>query len=209
MDTWGAAYEYMCAPGGPGDNTTHGTNLCDVAIIELAFDVPQLTGLDSSMSALIGTLLTQYGLKRGLREFGQQVGEGVSAEMQQLHDLQVMRLKSSTSLSPRDRRDALNCLMFLKRKRDRRVRGRGFADGRKQQQNAIKGEASSPTVSTEAVFLLLTIASREGRDVMTMDIPGTFLQIDRKGERVHGRLEGRMAELLAMIKPNFIGRTSA
>ena len=36
---------------------------------------------------------------------------------------------------------------------------------------------------------------------MTMDIPGAFLQTDLKGERVHVRFEGRMAEMLAMKDP--------
>lgn len=155
------------------------------AIIAPAFDASQLAGHETSLSPLICTVLTQYGIKKGLRGFGKKGDDAVNAEMQQLHDLRFMRPTPPASLCLLDRQDALNYLIFLKRKRHGRIKGRGCADGRKQRNSAMKGEASSPTISTEAVFLLLTIAAKEGRDVMTIDIPVSFLQTELKGERVH------------------------
>lgn len=165
------------------------------------FDAAHLAGVELPLFPLVNTLLTQYGIKKGLRAFGKEGDDAVSAEMQQLHDLKVMQPKASKSLSQQQRRNALQYLMFLKRKRDGRIKGRGCADGRKQRANAVKGEASSPTISTEAVFLILTIAAKEGRDVMVMDIPGAFLQTELKDECVHVRFVGRMAELLVLIDP--------
>lgn len=37
---------------------------------------------------------------------------------------------------------------------------------------------------------------------MTMGIPGAFIQIPLYDKRVHVRLDGRMAELLAVLDPN-------
>eukprot|EP00178_Gracilaria_changii_P013526 TRINITY_DN381_c1_g1_i1.p1 TRINITY_DN381_c1_g1~~TRINITY_DN381_c1_g1_i1.p1 ORF type:complete len:1004 (-),score=118.29 TRINITY_DN381_c1_g1_i1:1292-3985(-) len=173
----------------------------DTTAIAPTFDVVHLANLSTPSTPIIHALLTQYGIKKGLKVFGQQGDDAVNAEMQQLHDLNVMTPKPPSALSKEDRQEALQYLMFLKRKRDGRVKGRGCADGRKQRQDAKKGDASSPTISTEAVFLILTIAAKEGRDVMTMDICGAFLQAQLKGERVHVRFEGRMAELLALIDP--------
>ena len=63
-----------------------------------------------------------------------------------------------------------------------------------------KEEASSPTVSIEAVMLTCAIDAHEERDVATVDIPGAFMQADMD-EVVHMRLEGQMAELLAQLDP--------
>jgi hypothetical protein len=52
-------------------------------------------------------------------------------------------------------------------------------------------------------MLTCVIDAFEGRDVATCNIPGAFLQIklpDDK-EEIHAVLDGRMAELLAMISP--------
>ena len=45
-----------------------------------------------------------------------------------------------------------------------------------------------------------TIDTKEGRDVATVDIPGSFMQADMD-ETVHVRLEGTMAELLIKMDP--------
>lgn len=132
-------------------------------VIAPSFDVTQLAGLDSSLSPLVGTLLTKYEMKRGLRECRKQGDDTANAEMRQLHKLKVLRPKPSSSLSSQDRHDALKYLVFLKRKRDGRVKGHGCADGRKQQKDAVKGDSSFPTIATESVLILLTIAAKEGR----------------------------------------------
>ena len=54
---------------------------------------------------------------------------------------------------------------------------------------------------TESVFISVTIDAKEGRDVVTVDIPGAFMQTDMEG-LVHVKLEGPMAELLAKVDPD-------
>jgi len=95
---------------------------------------------------------------------------------------------------------SLRYLMYLKKKRCGRIKGRGCADGRKQRLNTSKEDASSPTVAIESVMLSCTIDAKEKRDVATCDIPGAFLQADMD-ELVHVRLEGTMAELMARLDP--------
>lgn len=51
------------------------------------------------------------------------------------------------------------------------------------------------------MFLIVGIVTKERRDVATIDIPGTFMQIDLDGEKILIPFDGRMAELLAMIDP--------
>ena len=44
-------------------------------------------------------------------------------------------------------------LMFIKEKRDNTIKARGCADGRKQRKKYNNADATSPTVSTEAVLI--------------------------------------------------------
>jgi Reverse transcriptase (RNA-dependent DNA polymerase) len=92
-------------------------------------------------------------------------------------------------------------LMYLKQKRCGRIKARGCADGRKQCDYKTKKETSSPTVSTEAVFLTTVINAQEWRQVMMIDIPGVFMHVDID-ELIHVRLEGPMAELLTRVDPD-------
>jgi hypothetical protein len=64
----------------------------------------------------------------------------------------------------------------------------------------MKSEMSSPMVMTEAIFLTVLVDAQEGHKVMTVDIPGAFMQSDMD-ELVHVKLEGLMAELLARVDP--------
>ena len=74
------------------------------------------------------TLATpQMPIHRGLKLFGP---EGISAvkvelELQQLHDLKVMEAKPLTTTQ---KWEALGYLMFLKRKRNGKIKARGCAD---------------------------------------------------------------------------------
>ena len=66
--------------------------------------------------------------------------------------------------------------MYLKEKRDRRIKGRGCADGRPQQAYTKKIDTSSPTASLTAIMLTCMIDAFEKRDVATVDIPGASIE---------------------------------
>ena len=58
--------------------------------------------------------------------------KAVEKEMRQLHDREVMIPVHKKCLTPEQRKEALAYLMFLKRKRCGKIKGRGCADGQKQ-----------------------------------------------------------------------------
>ena len=68
--------------------------------------------------------------------------------------------------------------MFLKRKRNGKIKARGCADGRPQRAYIPQEDARAPTVSTEAVFMTAVIDAMENRMVAVVDIPGAFMQAD-------------------------------
>ena len=90
--------------------------------------------------------------------------------------------------------------MFIKEKRDGAVKARGCADGRPQRQYTEKSDASSPTVSLEAMMLSCCVDAKEGRCVAVTDIPGAFLHADMN-ERIHMVMEGTVAEQVAKLEP--------
>jgi Reverse transcriptase (RNA-dependent DNA polymerase) len=152
--------------------------------------------------SVLGFIFTQVSMKRGLKMFGDKGREAVEAELHQLHDRKVMEPVHAESLSPEEKKKALQYLMFLKEKRCGKIKGRGCADGRKQRLYTAKEEASSPTVAIESILLSAVIDAKEGRHVATADIPGAFMQADMD-EVVHMRLEGTMVDLLLNVAPEY------
>ena len=146
-----------------------------------------------------GFATPQMPLRKGLKVFGAAGVASVRKEMKQIHDRKVMEPVNAKDLSPSQRAEALAYLMFLKRKRDGILKGRGCADGRPQRAYTNKEDATAPTVAKEAVFLSAAIDAFEGRDVATVDIPGFFLQTDWEGEDVLVRFTGLMVDLLLEV----------
>ena len=145
----------------------------------------------------------QYGVRQGIKIFGDDGIDAVLKELKQLHDRVVVTPVDPNTMSDELKANALPYLMFLKRKRCGSIKGRGCADGRRQREFISREEASSPTVSLHALILSCMIDAIEGRDVATADIPGAFLQTDMpEDEIVHIRLDGTMAELLCRLDPN-------
>ena len=140
----------------------------------------------------------QMSMKKGLKVFGEPGYATVKKEMQQLHDRKVMQSVNRKELSPSQKREALGYLMFLKKKRCGTIKGRGCADGRKQRAYITKEESTSPTISTEAVFLTAVIDAWENRKVAVLDVPGAFMQVDMD-ELVHVQFEGEMVDKLLEI----------
>ena len=72
-----------------------------------------------------GLLLTQYSMQKGIKMFGDAGIEAVLKELQQLHIRQVMEQIQYESLMPQERKDTLEYLMLLKKKRCGTIKGRG------------------------------------------------------------------------------------
>ena len=108
----------------------------------------------------------------------------------------------SSDLTQKQKQAALQYLMFLKQKYWGKVKGHGCADGWKQRVYKTKEDASSSTISVEALFLTCLIDAMEGQSVATCDVPGAFLQADID-EQIHVHLDGELAELLVKVDPTY------
>ena len=119
----------------------------------------------------------QYGFRKGLKVFGD---EGYDAAVCELKDnllgRDCVRMLKGKEVTHTVRKKALSYLMFLKRKRSSRIKGRGVADGRPQREYISKEESSSPTVSLYALMASCVMDAIEERSVITWDLPAAFLQ---------------------------------
>eukprot|EP00957_Ditylum_brightwellii_P066184 5022359-Ditylum_brightwellii.AAC.1 len=103
-------------------------------------------------------------------------------------------------MSEEERDETLEALMFLKEKRDGRIKGQTCTDGRKQRKRLNINDATSPTVMVKLVLITAAIEAKEGIEVTTTDIPGSYL-LAEMDELVHMKLEGRLDELLVCTAP--------
>jgi hypothetical protein len=63
------------------------------------------------------TVLTQYSMANGLKEFGEKGVEAVMTEIKQLHDREVIIPVEASKLSREEKKAALEYLMFLSKNR--------------------------------------------------------------------------------------------
>ena len=91
--------------------------------------------------------------------------------------------------------------MFLKQKRSKRIKRRGCANGRPQQEYITKEESSSPTMSLYALMGSCIMDALDERKVITVDIPSAFLQGDWPQDVHLGYImfEGILVEMICKI----------
>jgi hypothetical protein len=95
----------------------------------------------------------------------------------------------------------------VERKRDGVLKARTVAGGNKQRGYILKEDASSPTVSNEAVMLTCVIDADENRDVAIVDIPNAFVQtvVEDEKDRAFIRIRGPLVDILVAIAPDVYG----
>ena len=147
----------------------------------------------------------QYGFNRGMKEFGQ---EGYDATVSELSDnligMDAVDILEKSRVTSDVYANALSYLIFLKRKRTSAVKARGCVYGRPQREYISKEESSSPTVSIYVLFISCAMYAMEGRQVVTCDIPGVFLQADWPEDNdCYLKFEGLMVDMICDIDPSY------
>ena len=66
--------------------------------------------------------------------------------------------------------------MFLTQKRDGTIKGRMVYNGKPTREWLSKDDAASPTAFLESIILTAMVDAKEGRDVMSADVPNAFIQ---------------------------------
>jgi hypothetical protein len=97
---------------------------------------------------VVAAVMTQLSLKSGLKEWGDKAYIDAESEMKQLHFRNTFKPMHWKELIDTQRQMVLESHMFLKEKRDGKIKGRNVAGGNKQRDYISKEDASSPTVAT-------------------------------------------------------------
>ena len=155
----------------------------------------------------VAAIMTQLSLKAGLKQWKGKAHDAAYAEMKQLHMRDTFRPRNWKDLTLAERKAVLESHLFLNQKRDGNIKGRTVAGGNKQRDFISKEDASSPTVSTEAVLLTCVIDAEEERDVSVIDIPNAFIQtrVQDPKDMVIIRVRGVLVDMLVEIDPKLYG----
>ena len=108
----------------------------------------------------------------------------------------------ASDLSWEENKKALESLLFITEKRNGDIKARKVADGSKQRTYNVydKADGSSPTVTTEIIFLNGVVDAREGREVAVIDVANVFLHA-YNDERVLMLIRGKLTEIMVMVDP--------
>ena len=102
---------------------------------------------------IVEIMMTQLSLKTGIRTWGKRARAAAYKEMNQLHQRNTFKPMHYKDLTSYQKQMLLESHMFLKEKRDSKIKGRTVAGGDKQRDYISKEDVSLPTVSNEAVLL--------------------------------------------------------
>ena len=122
--------------------------------------------------------------------------------MKQLEGKKCFKARSVDELTRLERERALWSITIVTKKRSGKIKGRTVADGRKQRNYIPRDDITSPTISTEALMILLAIDAYEGRKVSTTDVEGAYLHADMD-EKVIMMLDGEMVDYMIAVNPEY------
>ena len=77
-------------------------------------------------------MLTQMNVQEGIKKFGEKGNEALLKEPSQLHQQEALLPVHKENMSHDEKKKALRYLMFLKEKRDGKIKARGCSDGQSQ-----------------------------------------------------------------------------
>jgi hypothetical protein len=112
---------------------------------------------------------------KAIKVFGEPALDAIYKEFAQINNQKSFGPLDPSTLTKEQKQKALREITLVKRKRCGRIKARMVADGRPQRKYIAKEDATSPTVSTEALLVSLIIDAFEGRDVATADVAGAYL----------------------------------
>jgi hypothetical protein len=153
---------------------------------------------------VVAAIMTQLSPKAGLKEWGEEAFMTAQSEMKQLHLRNTFKPKHWRELSQVQRQTVLGSHVFLKQKRDGKIKGRTVAGGNNQRDYISKEDDISPTVATESVSLSCIIDAEEERDVAVVDIPNAFVQtlVENEKDMEFIKIRGILVDILVEIAPD-------
>ena len=100
--------------------------------------------------------------------------------------------------------------MHSAEKHDKSIKGRMVYNGKPTQEWLTREDSTSPTAALESIMLTAIVDAKEGRDVMSCDIPNAYIQAELPNlgpddEQVIMKITGVLVDLLVSISPEIYG----
>jgi len=143
-------------------------------------------------------------VRKGIRFYGEAAIIAIFNEYKQLKDLEVFGEIKDEDLTPEVKMNALRAINLIKKKRCGKVKGRTVANGRPQRAYVSREEATSPTVSTEALMTTLLIDAYVGRKVAIFDVPGAYIQANMPMDKfIVRKIEDEFVDIMCKVNPQY------
>ena len=166
--------------------------------------------LSSKITRQGASIAQQHLLHKGLEVFGKKGHEALAKEINQLYRRNCFSPILVASMTTGERRKAMTALMFLTKKRDSTIKGRMVYNGKPTREWLSGEDSASPTAVLESIMLTAVIEAHKGRDMMRVDIPNTFIQMEMP-EREEGeehvimKIRGVLVEMMVQLDPDKYG----
>ena len=155
-------------------------------------------------SIAVNVMFNQMHASKGIKMFREKAVAAILKEYKQLNDMCVLGRIDYDSLTEEQKRLALNAVNLIKEKRNGKVKGRTCANGSSQRTYVPREEASSPTISLEALMSLFIIFAYEKRKTAVFDVPGAYLHADMpKGKFALLKITGQFVDIVCEVNPEF------
>ena len=169
-----------------------------------------MSDINSKSTAHGASFAQQYIFEKGLKKFKQRGSDAAAKELDQLHRRNCFSPLDVSKMTPQEKRKAMEALMFLTEKRDNTVKGRMVYNGKPTREWLSREDSASPTAALESILLTAIVDAKEGRDVMTADVPNAFIQtkmpeVKDGEERVTMKITGVLVDLLVEMAPEVYG----
>ena len=155
-------------------------------------------------SQAVNVIFNQMHASKGIKLFKEKAAAAIFKEYKQLNDMCVLGRIYHDSLTEEQKRLALDAVNLIKEKRDGHIKGRTCANGSTQRSYIPREEASSPTVSLEALLSLFIIFAYEKRATAVFDVPGAYLHADiPEGKFALLKITGQFVDIVCDVNPEF------
>jgi hypothetical protein len=146
-----------------------------------------------------------YSLAKYIKIFGDRGSKAAHNKMRQLHNQCVLKLINVNKLSTIKRKRAMESLIFLFEKKDGTIKAQTCANSSTQREYTAQDKVASPTALTESHLITAVIKVKQGRDMITANIPNAFVQMDMtnksNNEKTIMKIRGTLVDMLVDINP--------
>ncbi len=145
---------------------------------------------------------TNLSVPKALKTHGSEAMMSLFNEAGQMVTKEVFHPVKWEGLSQRQRRHVLRSLMFVKMKRDGKLKSRFCVDGRPQKVYGVNMDPSSPTAGTQSIFMSALIDAHERRYVKIVDIEGAYLKVPIN-EDVYVQIDDTLSAIFVNVVPEW------